>query len=134
CIIITSALLLVSTTSTANSNNICVQSGLDGISTLVNDIQSRTSELVAERFLAIVKEPIDTIIDTDRISGLGLLDVTSYDRLLPYFRMQLLSSEAISLAYYGDIEYKDFIGVRRLFSAPDVNPINDLGYDLMDGA
>ncbi|KAJ3099717.1 Adenylate cyclase 1 [Phlyctochytrium planicorne] len=128
CIIITTALLVVSTTNTSASNDLCIKQGVDSVQSLVSDIQSRTSDLVAERLLTIVAGPVNSIRDTDRLQRLSMVDPTKYDALLPYFRQQILLNDAVSLVYYGDATTKDFVGVRR--QLPDAP--RRFGYDLMD--
>ncbi|KAJ3099718.1 hypothetical protein HDU97_002797 [Phlyctochytrium planicorne] len=106
----------------------CIRQGVDSVQFLVSDIQSRTSDLVAERLLAIVAGPVDAIRETDRHVRLTLIDPKKYDLLLPHFRQQILLNDAVSLVYYGDATTKDFVGVRR--QAADAP--RPLGYDLMD--
>ncbi|KAJ3093653.1 hypothetical protein HDU96_002114 [Phlyctochytrium bullatum] len=128
--VITAALLLVSTTSTASSNALCIDSSVTAISNLSSSLQQRTADLVALRLNDTVTGAMDAIAESSRLHRTRLLDVAAYDRLWPYFFEQIRELEAVSLVYFGDATTKDFVGVRRILGSERAQ----YGVDLMNRA
>ncbi|KAJ3215890.1 hypothetical protein HDU67_010192, partial [Dinochytrium kinnereticum] len=136
CIIITAGLLYVSITNNSISNNICLNQSISSIESLASAIQQRTADLVTASLNATVAGPVQSILDASKIHSVDILDITNYDRLWPYFFMQIKDHESVSLIYYGDSRWRDFVGIRKL--QKDVDPETgktirvSYGVDLMD--
>ncbi|KAJ3214654.1 hypothetical protein HDU67_001414 [Dinochytrium kinnereticum] len=79
---------------------------------------------------------MQAILESARIYSIDLLDVANYDRMWPHFYQQIRGYDAVSLVYYGDAQFKDFVGVRTIsknFDPATGKAISaTYGVDLMD--
>ncbi|KAJ3168057.1 hypothetical protein HK101_011690 [Irineochytrium annulatum] len=113
CLVVTCSLLFVSNSSTSQSNAICISSGQSTAEKLAVSLQSTTSTVVRLKLDLLLSEPVSAINESSRLATLQILQPNLYDRLWQYFYSQIINYDAVSLVYYGDASYGDFVGVRK---------------------
>ncbi|KAJ3152702.1 hypothetical protein HK101_001797 [Irineochytrium annulatum] len=113
CLVVTCVLLFVSSSNTRTSNAICISSGQTTAAQLAASLQSTTLTVVRLKLDLALSEPISAINESSRLAGLQILQPNEYDKLWKYFYSQIINLDAVSLVYYGDASFGDFVGVRK---------------------
>ncbi|KAI8606979.1 hypothetical protein BC830DRAFT_1223575, partial [Chytriomyces sp. MP71] len=122
CAALTGALIGISSASSNNSNNLCLQTGRDSVYRLATDMQARVSESISLQIKEVSSTPMIALAEMVKMINLGLLNPLNGDQLIPYLYQAQIDNEAIAECYFGsnqgDDVHSNFIDIVKATNSP----------------